>query len=392
MADEQRTVGTQSYSGASGPSKPVTAYDGDTPTKYDASTDPVLKSINPPEATLGSFGNEKPHYPPCINPSCRSYGKSHPNCRCYAGPGGTSLENATFAEGGEVHHCSKNNMHKPECEFYEHPQETVDQAVVHHGLAHLLTKTGYSKSEDPNRAMLDHKDASMRGRKTHDDHVKNVFEKGQVNKKSTDALRNRIEEFTLQPELMLSVGGNLDPEHAVHVAALASTATDYLNSIKPKEIKANPHEKPIPNDKMEEASYQRALDLAEHPLSVLNHVKEGTLVPSDVVEISTLYPHLYAGMKEQAFEAVLTAESNDKEIPYKQRQSLSLLLGQPLDFTQTPDAMRAIIASAGPQQMQQQSKNQPKKATSVELKQINKVDDLYDTPLDNRLAKQTKSK
>jgi len=57
-------------------------------------------------------------YPPCINSSCKSYGKPHPNCRCY----GTTSEAGNFylAEGGEVGgYCSAGDRpHQPGCEYY----------------------------------------------------------------------------------------------------------------------------------------------------------------------------------------------------------------------------------------------------------------------------------
>jgi hypothetical protein len=62
---------------------------------------------------------EKPMYPPCINPSCRSFGHSHPNCRCY---GGNEYAYERHAEGGEVgkqYFCDKNRPHFKGCELYK---------------------------------------------------------------------------------------------------------------------------------------------------------------------------------------------------------------------------------------------------------------------------------
>ena len=62
--------------------------------------------------------SEKQMYPPCINPSCKSFGHSHPNCRCY---GGNEYAAERFAEGGEVekeYYCDANRMHRKGCEYY----------------------------------------------------------------------------------------------------------------------------------------------------------------------------------------------------------------------------------------------------------------------------------
>jgi hypothetical protein len=396
-----RTVGTQSFSGASVASKAAphteyssnklgqqtTVYDGQTPTKYSAESDPVLQHLNPPTPQMGGAGFPKPHYPPCINPSCKSYGHSHPNCRCYAGPGGTSLEDATFAEGGEVSYCSGNKTHSPECEHYEHPQETLDGAVYHHGLLHALTKLGHSKSEDPMKAMHDHKENSIRGRKSHTSHMENIFEKGESHKsepKSAMALKEHLEKMQLDPESLLEIGGNLDPAHSAQIAALAGTAISHLNSMKPTQVQNAPLDQKSPIDKMAENKFNRHLSLAENPASILQHVKEGTLTPPDIQTVATLYPRLFASMKSKANDSVIEALTKGKIIPYKQKQSLSMLLGQTLDSTQTPQAAQAIMASAGMQQAQNQAQKPPKKASGTELKQINKVDEMSATSLQRR--------
>ena len=51
--------------------------------------------------------NEAPNGP-CLNPSCKSHGKPHPNCRCYS----------QMAEGGETSFCSKDRQHLQACEYY----------------------------------------------------------------------------------------------------------------------------------------------------------------------------------------------------------------------------------------------------------------------------------
>lgn len=60
------------------------------------------------------------HHMPCLNPSCKSRGHPHPNCRCY------SPKLGVFAEGGEVEHfCKSNKPHQPDCEYYADGGEVV---------------------------------------------------------------------------------------------------------------------------------------------------------------------------------------------------------------------------------------------------------------------------
>jgi len=408
----KKTIGTPSISGPSQPSKAApsveyskndlgekveTVTDGHTSTQYSAEHDPVLKALHDKVPGLGKMDfPEKQHYPPCINPSCKSFGKSHPNCKCYAGPGGSSLE-GMFAHGGTV--CS--GAHHESCEHYadggmiaenekilNNPHDTLDHIGVHKGLLHLLTKTGHSKSEDPNKPIEEYIDHSRKGRKLLHNHIEHMFTTDNMmpDKNAREALKSHLQDLREHPEKMLEVGGNLAsvlPNHAIQLAAKLGHVTDHFNAIRPIQSKANPLDELTPADKVDEEKYDRHLDIAQNPAMVIKHAKEGNLLPSDMQALSIMYPTLHNVIKEKGMEALIDAKSKNMEIPYRHKLGLSTLLGQPMDSTMTPQSMQAIIKSAGPQQVQQKTKT-PKKASGVELKQINKVNDLYATADQNR--------
>lgn len=78
---------------------------------------PPFGPINQTSTARTSTGAIKQYYPPCINPSCKSYGKSHPNCLCYGGA--RKGDYLPMAEGGEVeNYCGANRMHFKGCEYY----------------------------------------------------------------------------------------------------------------------------------------------------------------------------------------------------------------------------------------------------------------------------------
>lgn len=57
-------------------------------------------------------------YAPCKNQNCRSYGKPHPNCKCYGG----------MAAGGSVEpYCSSDRPHLRECEFFAEGGDVVPE-------------------------------------------------------------------------------------------------------------------------------------------------------------------------------------------------------------------------------------------------------------------------
>lgn len=96
----------------------------------DSGPDVALAALNKEAPPFGPLGTEaKQHYPPCINPSCKSFGHSHPNCRCYGGV----PESGHFAEGGKVddqYYCDNNRMHRKECEYFAEGGETSRSEAV----------------------------------------------------------------------------------------------------------------------------------------------------------------------------------------------------------------------------------------------------------------------
>lgn len=114
---------TESHPRGSKPSKSSTTMPGspaNTEKAYtepdDGGTDIVIKALNRQAPPLGPKGAADYHSPPCINPSCKSYGKPHPNCRCYGGKMGM---HGGYAEGGKVENfCSSNRAHDTNCQYF----------------------------------------------------------------------------------------------------------------------------------------------------------------------------------------------------------------------------------------------------------------------------------
>lgn len=331
-------------------------------------------------------------YPVCVNPSCKAEGKSHPHCRCWG-----------LARGGIVpgHYCSEDRKHEDGCLYYKDegpvppslysnggyvspsPQETVDHYVAGHGLLNLLTKAG--KQED-------YLDKSQKGKNKLTSHLKNLVGPDKMDleqdKDSTAALKKHLEVLEEDPSQLLDLGGPAD--HASQIGATAASAIGYLNGLKPKKQQLAPLDPPSLPDKLEKDSYDRQVAIAQNPLLVMRHIKDGRLHPSDLITLHTLYPQLGQSLVNKVGEALITAKSKELPISNRQRHSLGLLLNQPMDYTQTPAAMQAIIASSAAQQAERQS-DQPKKGnkggstTSAQLRQIDKVDKLSQTPLEARL-------
>jgi hypothetical protein len=347
------------------------------------------------------------YWPPyvCKNKSCASYGKSHPNCKCGAPSFAQQSRNLEYdADGGEVgRHCDSHQSHNPDCEhfadggqiqanheFEANPTLALDHAIVDHGLLHALTKTGHSKSENLNKPSEDFLEHSHRGRKMLKSHAEHHFEPKhehpEPKKEEIAALRSHLDSIRENPAQLLDTGGLPGlPVHSAALGAKAATASNYFDALKPKQAQAGPMDPVMPIDKMAEQAYQRQLGVAERPLSVLARAKNGTIIPSDIQTLTTLYPELAKSLQNHAFESLVNAKTSGAKISYKHKMGLSMLLGQPLDATMTQPAMMAIMrANAGAQTESQgmPSSNSKSGATAATQKTIAKADDLYKTQLE----------
>lgn len=310
-------------------------------------------------------------YEPCNNPQCPSYGKPHPNCRCYA-------------HGGPV-------THQPECAYFAHggspdPEHTLGHASIQHGFSGLLKKVGRSEKLRPEEHAQDYLDSAVKGESHLHRHSKSVLGSEKTDPPETrprKALEQHLDYLRAHPEEMLNIGGSMGealPDHGALLSARAAQGVQYLESIRPKPNQAAPLDKVSKVTQVAQQRYNRQLDLAEQPMLLMKHLKAGSLQPQDIATVQTLYPRLYAAMVSKISERLIETKGK-KKIPYSQRRSLGLLLGQPLDSVQTPQSMQAIMkANAGSSKEQSQPQGGgPKKASGVELKETSKAAKLYGT-------------
>lgn len=241
------------------------------------------------------------------------------------------------------------------------------------------------------RASVDYVANAVKGDAILNKSVKDFFTTGEVVPKflvPSLSSREKLEKSlasTQNPENMMRVGGNIGhymPDHSTAAAALAASATEYLNALKPKQAPLSPFDATPPIDKVELSKYNRALDIAQQPLMVLKYAKDGTLLPQDVQTIQTIYPGLHSSMVAKINNELINQQTSGNPIPYGQRVSLSTLTGSILDSTMIPLAMQAVIKSAGTQQAAvQANKSKRSNATGAELKAIEKSSSLYPTAL-----------
>lgn len=175
--------------------------------------------------------------------------------------------------------------------------------------------------------------------------------------------------------------GHYMPEHAAAFGTAMGQAAAYLNSVKPDEGKTGMLDTARIPTKTEKAQYQRALEIVEQPLMLLQHVKDGTITPKDLQAVQSVYPGLLRSMQQKALVAMTDHVADEGIVPYKTRMGLSLLLGMPLDSSLTPQNMMANQSINAPEQPPPQM-GQPKGSSSA----IKKISTLSQTPSQAREA------
>lgn len=175
--------------------------------------------------------------------------------------------------------------------------------------------------------------------------------------KDIDKLDERVKDLGLKPAELIDAGGAVGhylPQHSVALGQTLSGAVNYLNSQRPSVFKASPLDKEIPPTAAQKSAYDRTLKIAQQPLTVMQHIKDGVLTSKDVQDFGALYPDLYKSMRSKMYGSMVAHVAAGGTVPYSTRMGVSLFLGNPVDSTLTPEAIQAaqatFLASGGQQQ------------------------------------------
>lgn len=191
--------------------------------------------------------------------------------------------------------------------------------------------------------------------------------------KDRELLKEQIKKVSANPNLMMDVGSHTAhylPQHGTAIAATTANAVNYLKNLEPDLAPRAPLDAPRKPNSIEEAKFNRALDIAENPLIIMKSIKEGSLTIQDIQHMKALFPALYTKMSNQLMTQLIDKKTDKGLIPYKTKLSLAAFMGQPLDSSMMPVA---IVASQG-QGMQASQLEQAKIGNAP--KNMNKLDKL----------------
>lgn len=232
------------------------------------------------------------------------------------------------------------------------------------------------------RAMTEFLNNTYKGQNLINKAVGNVLQRGaQVLttsqlpvKADREKLDKQVTKLQANPDTMMhkDIGGDLGSYLPTHQAMLMKNATNiqqYLQHIKPQPHTFGPLDKPVPPQPSEIARYNRALDVAIQPAIVMQHIKDGTLQSSDILDLHQMYPGLYQTMASKLTTAINGHHADGEPIPYHTRLAASLFLGAPMDSSMQPqNIMAAQPMPKQPPQQQGAGKPKPSKVNEKQAK------------------------
>lgn len=209
--------------------------------------------------------------------------------------------------------------------------------------------------------------------------------------KDREKLDKKISEYQKNPNAFNVVEdktGHYLPEHSPAIASTTQNAMQYVSSQKPSEVRQSPLDSKPVQSSTAKAAYNSTLNIAEQPLYVLHKVAQGTLTQKDVQDLKSMYPDTYKNLMVKLQEQLIDHVDKGQTIPYQTRMGLSLLSGQDLDSTMTPQSLQAVssVSQASPAP-QQGMAPQPKGSKAA----FSKLPSQYMTPGQAREQRQAKS-
>lgn len=137
------------------------------------------------------------------------------------------------------------------------------------------------------------------------------------------------------------------PGVAVKIAIKQGEAIKFLQSKLPPSVAKAPLSSAQVRTvgDMEKASFLRSLRTVQHPLSVVEDLKDGKMPSKDAVEaLQAVYPEMYADLRTKVLDQVTALMAEGKGPTYQQRLQIGALFDAAVDPTQRPEIVAAVQA------------------------------------------------
>lgn len=221
--------------------------------------------------------------------------------------------------------------------------------------------------------------------------LRKYIEEGGSDQEVRDAVQNQAQQGFAEggPVQQMQIPQNgvakVYPDQNMMLSAAKARVSNYLNAARPLQNHGSlPYDTEFKN-KQHDTEYNKVLDLANNPLSILNRIKSGKLVPKDMQHFTNLYPELHQDLSNRLTKRIMEGKvKGEKKPPYKVRQAMSLFLGSSLDSSLTPTSIMAVQNSFAQQNAKKQAAMNSKSA-------LNKVGEQAMTPNQSREERLNKS-
>lgn len=227
------------------------------------------------------------------------------------------------------------------------------------------------------------------------DKLNDYIQKGGINqqvdqlKREQPAPQNFAEGGKVIPKPIESKGGvaTMYPAQNQMLTTVKGRVSNYLTQLQPQEPPGMMFDTPH-KDEAKERSYRSALSIANAPLSVLSHIKHGTVTLEHIQHLNGMYPELHDHLSKKITETLTKHQYDEEKRPnYKVRQGLAMFMGSPLDSTMTPQSIIAAQSVFAPKQPPQQPAPTKNKKGTASLGKFSKD---YETPEQQRQSRATK--
>lgn len=199
-----------------------------------------------------------------------------------------------------------------------------------------------------------------------------------------EKLKKHLNLVSEQPEKLIDAAGSVghySPEHGTEISRAASNIAQYLETLKPPQGKQSPLDPEKPVNKALESKYNRALDIANRPLLVMDAAAKGQLTRQDWQHLQVMYPGLARSLQTKLGNEMLDYVTKGASVPHAVKQSLSIIMQQPMESSMQP---QAILASQPPINMLPQARAHKPGIAGSKMTGLQKLPTMYQTPSEAR--------
>ncbi len=159
-------------------------------------------------------------------------------------------------------------------------------------------------------------------------------------------------------------GNSTDQEHGMDFSQVQGRVATYLQNLRPQDTQRLPMDTKHKSPEAER-QYNKAVDIALQPLSILDKVKKGNVTQEDMKHFVGMFPELHQYLGEKIQAKLIDGVVKESKPSFKTRQALSMFLASPLESSLTPGHIQAAQAVFANQKAGQPAPMKPKKASSA---------------------------